>query len=92
MQAPNDGIPVVGPACIHGDNQSILASCGIPDSVLKKKSQSIAYHVLREGAARAEWCTSYVNTNDTESDLMTTLLPSGEKRQAFVGTLLHLTI
>jgi hypothetical protein len=83
------GIPCVGPAYIHGDNQSVLASCGIPDSVLKKKSQSIAYHYVREGAARDEWRTSYVNTHDNEADLLTKLLPSGEKRKGFVGKVLH---
>ena len=83
------GIPCEGPAYIHGDNQSVLASCGIPDSVLKKKSQSIAYHFVREGAARDEWRTSYVNTHDNEADLLTKLLPSGEKRKGFVAKLLH---
>jgi hypothetical protein len=83
------GVSVVGPAYIHGDNQSILASCGIPDSVLKKKSQSIACHFVREGAARDEWRTSHVNTHDNESDLLTKLLPSGEKRRGFVRRLLH---
>jgi hypothetical protein len=83
------GIPCEGPAYIHGDNQSVLASCGIPDSVLKKKSQSIAYHFVREGAARDEWRTSYVNTNDNKADLLTKLLPSGEKRKGFVMKLLH---
>jgi hypothetical protein len=28
-------LPCEGPAYIHGDNQSVLASCGIPDSILK---------------------------------------------------------
>ncbi len=83
------GIPVVGPAHIHGDNQSVLASYGIPDSILKKKSLSIACHFVREGAARDEWRTSYVNTHDNESDLLTKLLPSGEKRRGFVRKLLH---
>ena len=83
------GIPCVGSAYIHGDNQSVLASCGTPDSILKKKSQSIAYHVVREGAARDEWRTLYVNTNDNEADLLTKLLPSGEKQKGFVGKLLH---
>jgi hypothetical protein len=83
------GIPCVGPEYIHGDNQSVLASCGIPDSILKKKSQSIACHVVREGAVRDEWRTSYVNTNDNEAGLLTKLLPSGEKRKSFVGKLLH---
>ena len=37
------GIPVEGPTCIYVDNQSVLANTTIPDSTLKKKSQSIAY-------------------------------------------------
>jgi hypothetical protein len=83
------GIPVVGPAYIQGDNQSVLANTTIPDSTLKKKNQSIAYHMVREGAARDEWRTTYVNTNDNESDLLTKLLPSGEKRKGFVRNVLH---
>jgi hypothetical protein len=83
------GIPCVGPAHIHGDNQSVLASCGIPDSVLKKKSQSIACHFAREGAARDEWRTSHVNTHDDEADLLTKSLPSGPKRRGFVAKLPH---
>ena len=83
------GIPVNGPAYIFGDNQSVLANTTIPDSTLKKKSQSIAYHFVREGVARGEWRTTYVNTNDNESDLLTKVLPSGEKRRGFVRRLLH---
>ena len=48
------GIPVEVPAYIEGDNQSILASTTIPDSTLKKKSQSIAYNFVREGAAQGK--------------------------------------
>jgi hypothetical protein len=83
------GFPCEGPAYIHGDNQSVLASFGIPDSILKKNSQSIAYHFVREGAARDERRTSYVNTHENEADLLTQLLPSGEKRKGFVAKLLH---
>ena len=83
------GIPVDGPAYIEGDNQSVLANTTVPDSVLKKKSQSIAYHFVREGVARDEWRTSYVNTHDNEADLLTKLLPSGPKRKGFVRNLLH---
>ena len=81
------GIPVEGPAYIEGDNQSILANTTIPDSTLKKKSQSIAYHFLREGAARGEWRTTYVNTHENEADLLTKHPPSGEKRKGFVRNL-----
>ena len=58
------GIPWEGLAYIHGDNQPVLANCGIPGSVLKKKSQSITYHFVCEGAARDEWWTSYFNTHE----------------------------
>jgi hypothetical protein len=83
------GIPCEGPANIEGDNQLVLANTTIPDSNLKKKNQSIAYHFVREGAARDEWRTTYVNTHDNEADLLTKLLPSGEKRKGFVRNLLH---
>ena len=83
------GIPVEGPAFIYGDNQSVLANSTIPDSTLKKKSQSICYHFVREGAARDEWRTTYVNTHDNEADLLTKVLPHGEKRKGFVRCILH---
>ena len=83
------GIPVEGPAYVFGDNQSVLANTTIPDSTLKKKNQSIAYHFIREGCAHNEWRTTYVNTNDNEADLLTKLLLSGEKRKGFFRSLLH---
>ena len=83
------GIPCEGPAYIHGDNKSVLANTSIPDSTLKKKSQSIAYHLVREGVARDEWRTAYVSTHENESDLLTKVLPSGEKRKGFVKRVLH---
>jgi hypothetical protein len=83
------GIPVDGPAYIFGDNQSVLANTSIPESVLKKKSQSIAYHFVREGVARDEWRTTYINTNENEADLLTKVLPNGAKRQGFVAKLIH---
>jgi hypothetical protein len=82
------GIPVEGPCYIKGDNQSVLANTTEPGSILKKKSQSIAYHFVREGVARDEWRTSYVNTHSNESDLLTKLLPSGEKRKSHMRALL----
>ena len=78
------GIPVYGPCYIQGDNQSVLANTSIPESVLKRKNQSIAYHFVREGVAQDEWQTSYINTKYNGADLLTKLLPNGEKRRRFV--------
>ena len=83
------GISCEDPTFIYGDNQLVLANTTIPDSMLKKKSQSIAYHFVREGAARDEWRTTYVNTHENDADLLTKQLPSGEKRKSFVRELLH---
>jgi len=48
------GIPILGPVYLYGDNQSVLCNTSIPESQLKKKSQSIAYHFIREGYSRDE--------------------------------------
>lgn len=83
------GIPCDDPAYIYGDNKSVLYNTSIPESTLKKKSQSLSYHFVREGAARDEWRTAYVNTHDNPADLLTKPLPSGEKRHGFVRMMLH---
>ena len=78
-----------GPAYIQGDNKSVLCNTSIPDSTLKKKSQSIAYHFVREGVARDKWCTAYVNTHLNPADLLTKVLPMSVKRRGFVQMLQH---
>eukprot|EP00957_Ditylum_brightwellii_P203091 15333186-Ditylum_brightwellii.AAC.1 len=75
------GIPVIGPALIYGNNQSTLCNSSIPDSTLKKKSQSIAYHFVHEGAAHDEWRTAYVITQENPAIFLTEVLPMGEKRR-----------
>eukprot|EP00956_Cyclotella_meneghiniana_P002326 scaffold2635_cov47-Cyclotella_meneghiniana.AAC.1 len=84
------GIPCHEPTYVYGDNQSVLANTTVPDSQLKKKSNSIAYHFVREGCARDEWRTTYIyiNTHENPADLLTKPLPSGEKRSKFIGMLL----
>ena len=80
----NDGQSVEPPVYVYGDNQSVLANMTVPDSALKKKSQSIPYHFVHEGAVRDEWHIANVNTHDNEADLLKKLLPSGEKHKGFV--------
>ena len=83
------GIPVELPTYIFGDNQSVLCNTRNPDSRLKKKSSSIAFHFVREGTAKDEWRTAYISTKDNPSDMLTKSLPGGEKRSKFIGQLLH---
>ena len=83
------GIQCDCPVFIYGDNQSVLANTTMPQMMLKNKSNSIAYHFVREGTARDEWRATYINTNDNRSDLLTKTLPHGKKRTKFCKMLLH---
>ena len=85
------GIPCEEATFVFGDNQQsvLYNTSSIPESTLKKKSQSIAYHFVREGSARDEWRTAYVNTHLNPADLLTKPLASGEKRNGFVRMILQ---
>jgi hypothetical protein len=82
------GMTVNEPTFVFGDNQSVLANTTAPASTLKKKSNAIAYHFVREGCACDEWHTAYLNTNNNVADLLTKPL-AGPKRSKFVQMLLH---
>ncbi len=83
------GITVGKPAFVFSDNQSVLANTTAPASTLKKKSNATAYHFVREGVARDEWRTAYINTHDNIADLLTKPLPLGKKQTKFIWVLLH---
>jgi hypothetical protein len=68
------GIPVDGPSYVYGDNMSVLHNTSNPEFTLKKKSNSIAYHLVRESIAMDEMRTGYVKTDE---NLMTKTLPRG---------------
>ena len=82
------GISINGPTYIYGDNKSVLTNSSIPDSVLKKKSNSIAYHFVREGVYSGEWKVTYIKSEDNVADMLTKPL-SAIKRQRLLGMVLH---
>jgi hypothetical protein len=82
------GVPIDGPAYFFGDNMSVITNISIPDSVLKKKSNSIAYHCVREAVAMGEILPAYVNTKSNTSDILTKVLPNGELRDKIVRSVL----
>ena len=82
------GIKVEEPAFVFGDKKSVLCNTTAPGSMLKKKSNAIAYHFVREGVSRDEWRTTFVNTGENVADLLTKPL-SGPKRAKFVRMVLH---
>ena len=67
----------------------MLANTSVTGLMIKKKMNSLSYHFIREGCARDEWQTAYINTHLNCADLLTKALPSGEKRSYFVRKFLY---
>ena len=68
------GVPLTGPTYIYGDNMSVIYNTSRPESTLKKKSNSICYHAVREAVASGECLTTHCKTGDNYSDMMTKVL------------------
>jgi hypothetical protein len=82
------GIPLSGPSYVYGDNKSAITNLTTPESTLKKKSNSIFYHAIRESVAMGESFLTHVGTLDNLADLLSK--PTfGSKRQKLVGGLLY---
>ena len=82
------GVPIDGQTFVFCDNQSVIANASRPESMLKKKSNAIAYHAVREAVAMKEITICYVPTDDNVADIMTKVLPSGARRNTLVERLL----
>jgi hypothetical protein len=65
------GIPVKVPTFIYGDNKSVLCNASIPESNLMKKMLSTVFHFTREGAAKDEWRSTYIKSEDNAADVLT---------------------
>ena len=82
------GIPLTGPAYVYGDNMSVIHNTTSPESTLKKKHKSIAYHFVREGVARGEWIITYVKSKDNLADILTKTLPQ-PAREVLLRKFMH---
>ena len=51
------GVHIEGPTHMPGDNTSTIHNTQCPESQLKKKSNSICYHAVREAVAMGELLT-----------------------------------
>ena len=81
------GIPVDGASRIFGDNMSVVNNSSKPESTLKKKSNSICYHLVRGAVAMGEALVAHIPTKKNFADLFTKCL-SGVTRRSLVSGLL----
>lgn len=83
------GVPLSGPSFIYGDNMSVIHNTQRPESTLKKKSNSICYHAVRESVAMGESLTGHVSTDMNPADICTKVLSGGQKRDHLIGLVLY---
>jgi len=69
------GVPIDGPSNIMADNMSVVTNSSVPESVLKKKSNSIAYHYVREKAAAGIILVRHERTDSNIADILTKIQP-----------------
>jgi len=82
------GVPILAPSYVYGDNMSVITNTSKPESTLKKKSNSICYHAVREAVAMGECLTAHISTHCNVADLLTKVLTGG-KRRNFVSQILY---
>ena len=68
------GAPIEGATNIYCDNEAVYKNCSIPESTLRKKHHSIAYHRNREAVAAGTCWIAKVDPKTNLSDLLTKLL------------------
>ena len=83
------GVPVENASYVYGDNMSVIHNTQRPESVLKKKSNSICYHAIRESVAMEECRTGHIPTRENCGDLATKIITNGPLRRHLVSKLLY---
>jgi hypothetical protein len=83
------GVALSGPTFVYGDNMSVVHNTQRPESVLKKKSNSIFYHAVHESAAMGESIIGHVTSVDNPADICTKAAPGGQRRNHLIRLLLR---
>ena len=82
------GVPLSGPARVFCDNESVVKSTTIPESRLKKKHNSIAYHRVREAVAAGIVIIYYESSETNLADLLTKVLSANRREPLIQGLLM----
>ena len=82
------GLRISGPTYVYGDNMSVIHNTQRLELTLRKNSNSICYHTVRESVAMGESLTGHIPTAENCTYLATKIIPGGKKRDHLVGKLL----
>jgi hypothetical protein len=83
------GFQIDGPTYAFGDNMSVVKNTSAPESVLRKKCNSICYHAVREAVVTGELIVAHMPGVSNPSNLLTKAVPGGQHRETLVGGLMY---
>jgi hypothetical protein len=83
------GVALSGPTYVYGDNMSVVHNTHRHESFLKKNSNPICYHEVRESSAMGESIIGHVPSVDNPADIFTKVVPGGQKRNHLIRLLMH---
>jgi len=69
------GVPISGPSLLFGDNKSVVTSCSVLSSSLKKRHNALSYHKIRECVAAGVIRLFHVDGKQNIADIFTKPLP-----------------
>ena len=75
------GLPLEEATHVLVDNMSVVHNTSRPESTLNMKSNSIAYHFVRESAADSEIQISHIKSKDNISDMLTKIQTGPERKR-----------
>ena len=81
------GVPVEGETRVLCDNQAVIKNGSFPESVLKKKHCSVAYHIVREHVAAKKILLFYEESKSNLADLFTKVLNLESRMKLIRGIL-----
>jgi hypothetical protein len=82
------GVPIDGPTYMFCGNMSVVHNTSAPESMIKKKSNSIAYHAVQEAVAMGEWLIGYIKSEANLAYVLIKVLPDGKKRDSIIQAML----
>ena len=71
----NMSVSLDGPSWLLGDNQSVVTSSTIPQSVMAKCHTALSYHRVRAAISTGMMYFCHVSGKENPADIMTKLLP-----------------
>jgi hypothetical protein len=83
------GFKINGPTYPFGDNMSVVKNTATPESVLRKRCNSICYHAVREAVATGGLIVAHEPGVTNPSDILSKAVPGGQQREALIKAILY---